>query len=152
MGSNKELLDSPLEQFPGEITEFAHWKKLLNSVISHSQKIWRNKQGINASQEYPHWRHCFYIRNNFGQRSVTSYLLPQMYLFHWDKAIYKWHKSKKVERTGQLLYEFCYNCCSSKYLDFSVIIYFVLFCFPAVQKAENILTPELQWNLNYDNL
>lgn len=24
MGSNKELFDSPLEQFPGEIMEFAH--------------------------------------------------------------------------------------------------------------------------------
>jgi len=36
MGSNKELLDSPLEQLPGEIMEFAHWKKLSYLIQSFS--------------------------------------------------------------------------------------------------------------------
>lgn len=45
MGSNKELFDSSLEQFPGEIMEFAHWKKL--SYLIQSFLILRRVEGVN---------------------------------------------------------------------------------------------------------
>lgn len=45
MGSNKELLESPREQFPAEVMEFAHWKKL--SYLIQSFLILRRFEEVN---------------------------------------------------------------------------------------------------------
>lgn len=48
MSSNKELFDSPLEPFPGQIMEFARWKKL--SCLIQSFLTLGRFEGVNKEQ------------------------------------------------------------------------------------------------------
>lgn len=97
---NEELFDSPLEQFPAQIMEFARWKKL-SSLIQLFPILWRF-EGVNKEQislrGVPTGVTLLTSGVDLAQNQLEVIF---SYIFHWDNSIYKHQKSKKMGSRSQ---------------------------------------------------